>query len=116
MERACHTTHKSNVEYQVNIKFCVFSSFVFCFYLDLFTKKRSILNHFSPKIDAWSAANHLASLTEQQVLDIVRSNYESLTLKLEDDLDQYERYTERPDETNFFTALVVNFSNLFFLK
>ena len=73
---------------------------------------RSIINHFSPKIDAWSTANHIASLTEQQVLDIVRNNYESLTLKLEDDLDYYERYTERPDECSYFSTLV---TVLFFL-
>ncbi len=67
---------------------------------------RSIINHFSPKIDAWSAANHVTSLTEQQVLDIVRNNYESLTLKLEDDLDQYERYSELPGETSYFSSMV----------
>lgn len=66
---------------------------------------RSIINHFTPKIDAWSSTNHVASLTEEQVLDVVRSNYESLTLKLEDDLDQYDRYNENPHETNFFGVL-----------
>ena len=67
---------------------------------------RSIINHFSPKIDAWSNANHVTSLTEQQVLDIVRNNYESLTLKLEDDLDQYERYAELPNEISYFSTVV----------
>jgi hypothetical protein len=67
------------------------------------------LNHFTPKIDAWSAANHVNSLTEQQVLEIVRNNYESLTLKLEDDLDQYERYTELPGEISYFSTVVIFF-------
>lgn len=67
---------------------------------------KSIINHFTPKIDAWSTANHVSSLTEEQVLEIVRTNYDSLTLKLEDDLDQYDRYNENPNETNFFAALV----------
>jgi hypothetical protein len=66
------------------------------------------LNHFTPKIDAWSAVNHVTSLTEQQVLEIVRNNYETLTLKLEDDLDQYERYTENPNEMSYFTNIVNN--------
>ena len=75
---------------------------------------RAIVNHFTPRIDAWSAANHATSLTEQQVLDIVRTNYDSLTLKLEDNLDQYERYSERPYETTFFTLLVkINFWKIF---
>lgn len=67
---------------------------------------KAIINHFTPRIDAWSAANHATSLTEQQVLDIVRTNYDSLTLKLEDNLDQYDRYSERPHETTFFTLLL----------
>jgi hypothetical protein len=70
---------------------------------------RSIINHFTPKIDAWSTANHIASLTEQQVLEVVRSNYESLTLKLEEDLDQYERYSEENTEINYFLNLVIIF-------
>lgn len=67
---------------------------------------RAIINHFTPKIESWSVANHLSSLTEEQVLDIVRSHYDTLTLKLYDNLDQYERYSEKPKETAFFTLLV----------
>ncbi|KAL5022372.1 hypothetical protein ScPMuIL_001527 [Solemya velum] len=67
---------------------------------------RAIINHFSPKVDSWSAANHLSSLTEEQVLDVVRANYDTLTLKLQDSLDQFERYSEKPRESSFFTQLV----------
>ena len=42
----------------------------------------------------------------EQVLDVVRSNYDSLTLRLQDNLDNYERYTERPKEAVFFSDLV----------
>ena len=28
---------------------------------------RAIINHFAPKVDQWAAANHLSSLTEEQV-------------------------------------------------
>jgi len=79
-----------------------------------FLFKRSIVNHFTPKIDAWSTANHVASLTEQQVLDIVRSNYESLTLKLEEDLDQYDRYSES-NEIVYFSNLVRKLFQFFIL-
>ncbi|RNA29751.1 hypothetical protein BpHYR1_047164 [Brachionus plicatilis] len=72
---------------------------------------KSIINHFTPRIDSWSVANHVPSLTEQQVLEIVRTNYDSLTLKLEDDLDQYERYQENPHETNFFINLTKRIIN-----
>ncbi|XP_037085704.1 armadillo-like helical domain-containing protein 3 [Pollicipes pollicipes] len=67
---------------------------------------RAICNHFSPKIDAWSQTNNQTSLTEEQVLDVVRCNYESLTLKLQESLDQYERYAESPRYSSFFTAVV----------
>uniref|UniRef100_A0A0B6ZUJ8 Armadillo-like helical domain-containing protein n=1 Tax=Arion vulgaris TaxID=1028688 RepID=A0A0B6ZUJ8_9EUPU len=67
---------------------------------------RAIINHFSPKLDAWAAANHLSSLTEEQVLEVVRGNYDTLTLKLQDSLDQFERYSEKPRETPFFTNQV----------
>jgi len=67
---------------------------------------RSITRHFRPKIDEWSKENNQNSLTEEEVLDVVRSNYDSLTLRLQDNLDNYERYTERPKEAVFFSDLV----------
>jgi len=39
-------------------------------------------------------------------MEIVRSNYDSLTLKMQDSLDQFERYSEKPKETTFFSQLV----------
>ncbi|MGH0139351.1 UNVERIFIED_CONTAM: hypothetical protein FKN15_009691 [Acipenser sinensis] len=42
-----------------------------------------------------------------QVLEVVRSNYDTLTLKLQDGLDQYERYSEQPKEAAFFKELVL---------
>lgn len=69
---------------------------------------RAIVNHFTPKIDSWSAANHMSALTEEQVLNVVRSNYDTLTLKLHDNLDQYEKYSEKPKESPFFTLMVRN--------
>ena len=37
---------------------------------------------------------------------MVRSNYDTLTLKLHDGLDHYEKYAEKAKETAFFTQLV----------
>uniref|UniRef100_A0A023F2T1 Armadillo-like helical domain-containing protein n=1 Tax=Triatoma infestans TaxID=30076 RepID=A0A023F2T1_TRIIF len=67
---------------------------------------RAIINHFSPKIDAWLAGQALSTPSEDQILEVVRKNYDSLTLKLQDSLDQYERYTENPRHSAFFTAMV----------
>ena len=44
--------------------------------------------------------------THVQVLEVVRSNYDTLTLKLHDSLDHFEKYAEKPKETTFFTHLV----------
>ncbi|MEQ2312293.1 Armadillo-like helical domain-containing protein 3, partial [Ameca splendens] len=44
------------------------------------------------------------------VLEVVRSNYDTLTLKLQDGLDQFERYSEQPKEAAFFKELVRSIS------
>ena len=41
-----------------------------------------------------------------QIVEVVRLNYESLTLKILDNLDQYDRYTEVPKFSSFFTSIV----------
>uniref|UniRef100_A0A8C0ZJG9 Armadillo-like helical domain-containing protein n=1 Tax=Cyanistes caeruleus TaxID=156563 RepID=A0A8C0ZJG9_CYACU len=67
---------------------------------------RAIINHFNPKIESYAAVNHISQLSEDQVLEVVRSNYDTLTLKLQDGLDQYERYSEQHKEAAFFKELV----------
>merc|ERR1719450_906416 len=67
---------------------------------------RAITSHFQPRIDAWLAKEQLSTLTEDQILDVVRDNYDSLTLKLQEGLDQYDNYAENPSYTSFFTSLV----------
>ena len=41
-----------------------------------------------------------------QVLEVVRANYDTLTLKLQDNLDHFDKYAEKANETVFFTQLV----------
>lgn len=71
---------------------------------------RAIINHFNPKIESYAAVNHISQLSEEQVLEVVRSSYDTLTLKLQDGLDQYERYSEQPKEAAFFKELVRSIS------
>ncbi|XP_066047169.1 armadillo-like helical domain-containing protein 3 isoform X7 [Chamaea fasciata] len=73
-------------------------------------KSRAIINHFNPKIESYAAVNHISQLSEDQVLEVVRSNYDTLTLKLQDGLDQYERYSEQHKEAAFFKELVRSIS------
>ncbi|XP_035724047.1 armadillo-like helical domain-containing protein 3 isoform X2 [Vespa mandarinia] len=67
---------------------------------------RDIVNHFSPKITAWLTSESLSTPSEQQIMTIIIQNYDSLTLKLRDNLDQYERYSEKPNHTGFFEDMV----------
>uniref|UniRef100_A0A1B6C119 Armadillo-like helical domain-containing protein n=1 Tax=Clastoptera arizonana TaxID=38151 RepID=A0A1B6C119_9HEMI len=67
---------------------------------------RAIINHFTPKIDAWLAGQALSTPSEDEILEVVRKNYDSLTLKLQDSLDQYERYSENPQHSSFFTSMI----------
>ncbi|PWA16926.1 hypothetical protein CCH79_00012716 [Gambusia affinis] len=71
---------------------------------------RAIINHFNPKIESYAAVNHISQLSEEQVLEVVRSHYDTLTLKLQDGLDQFERYSEQPKEAAFFKELVRSIS------
>lgn len=65
----------------------------------------AIVKHFQNKIKDWLACQGLSTPTEEQVLEVVRKNYD-LTLKLQDSLDHYERYNERPKHVHFFTNMV----------
>lgn len=65
----------------------------------------AIIKHFQNKIKEWLAEQGLSTPTEDQILEVVRKNYD-LTLKLQDSLDQYERYSETPRHTAFFTSMV----------
>ncbi|CAG5089099.1 Similar to armh3: Armadillo-like helical domain-containing protein 3 (Xenopus laevis) [Cotesia congregata] len=55
---------------------------------------------------AWLASESLSTPTEQQILAIIIQNYDTLALKLQDNLDQYERYSEKPNHTTFFEEMV----------
>lgn len=65
----------------------------------------AIVKHFQNKIKEWLAEQGLSTPTEDQILDVVRKNYD-LTLKLQDSLDHYERYAEAPRHSAFFTSMV----------
>jgi len=69
---------------------------------------RAITSHFQPRIEAWLASQQISTPSETDILEVVRSNYDSLTLKLQENLDQYEAYAEHPNHTPFFTNLVRN--------
>lgn len=65
----------------------------------------AIIKHFQIKIKEWLASQNLSTPTEEQILEVVRKNYD-LTLKLQDSLDHYERYSENPKHISFFTNIV----------
>ena len=58
------------------------------------------------RIESWLQKESLSTPSEEQILEVVRANYDSLTLKLQDNLDVYDNYAENPNYTGFFTSLV----------
>jgi hypothetical protein len=67
----------------------------------------TIIRHFTSKIDQWEAANAQNFIsTPAQVMELIRTNYETLKLTLQDDLDSYDAYLENPREVPFFRQLI----------
>lgn len=66
----------------------------------------AIIKHFQVKIKDWLAQKSLSTPTEEQVLSVVRENYD-LTLRLLDNLDTYERYNEQKHSA-FFNGIVTD--------
>ncbi|XP_011496026.1 PREDICTED: UPF0668 protein C10orf76 homolog [Ceratosolen solmsi marchali] len=69
---------------------------------------RDICNHFPLKISEWLTKENISTPTESQIMAIIIQNYDTLTLKLEDNLDQFERYSESQKHFEFFSSLVKN--------
>eukprot|EP01125_Pyxidicula_operculata_P020411 TRINITY_DN7531_c0_g1_i2.p1 TRINITY_DN7531_c0_g1~~TRINITY_DN7531_c0_g1_i2.p1 ORF type:complete len:405 (+),score=65.24 TRINITY_DN7531_c0_g1_i2:1225-2439(+) len=64
---------------------------------DLYNIK-TILSHFQDKLTDWTKLNPGQYLSSEQVLQIIRSNYDSLKLILQDDLDRFESFQETKSE------------------
>nr|CAG4641506.1 EOG090X027A [Eurycercus lamellatus] len=67
---------------------------------------RAIGQHFKPKVELWMESQKLSTPTQDQILEVVRSHYDSLTLKLHESLDAYERYAERPPVAAFLSSIL----------
>lgn len=63
---------------------------------------KMILTHFIEKLDLWTADHKGHTVTADIVLSLIRENYETLTLKLLDNLDQTKPFVENPTEIPFF--------------
>jgi len=66
----------------------------------------AIIKHFQIKIKEWLVKKSLSTPTEEQILSVVRENYD-LTLKLQENLDSYERYKESKHNA-FFNAIITD--------
>lgn len=66
----------------------------------------TIIKHFQIKIKEWLTKKNLSTPSEEQILSVVRDNYD-LTLKVHDNLDSYERYKESKHAA-FFNAIVTD--------
>jgi hypothetical protein len=52
----------------------------------------SILDYFSEKLGHFQVANPETQLSGPLVINMIKSNYENLRLRLQDDIDQYKKY------------------------
>ena len=61
----------------------------------------AIVRYFVPKIDNYALENQKSSLTSEDVMNIIQANYESLTLKLQENLHYFDRFDEKHEEVFF---------------
>ena len=70
---------------------------------------KATIAHFNLKIEAFSSQNQIVTLSEEQVLEVFRNNYDSLTLKFSDNLDQFEPYDcTKEVEMDFFAKILAS--------
>ncbi|XP_075676447.1 armadillo-like helical domain-containing protein 3 isoform X1 [Dermatophagoides pteronyssinus] len=68
---------------------------------------KAIIAHLNIKLELYSQQNKIITLSEQQVFDIVRNNYDTLTLKLVENIDSYEPYNfAKCNEIEFFNQIL----------
>ncbi|KAI6650904.1 hypothetical protein LOD99_5744 [Oopsacas minuta] len=72
----------------------------------------AIVRYFVPKIDKYSLDNQKSSLTSDDVMSLIQANYESLTLKLQENLHSFDRFDEKNEKT-FFNHLVCSITTDF---
>ncbi|CAK9299038.1 unnamed protein product [Gordionus sp. m RMFG-2023] len=70
-----------------------------------FVNINAIIIHFRSKINFVSDRNNIQSFSPEQVLEIIRCNYDSLTLKLHQNLYVYPKYNEE-NESAFMEKIV----------
>lgn len=66
----------------------------------------AIIKHFQIKIKEWLSKKSLSTPSEEQILAVVRENYD-LTLKMFENLDSYERYNESK-HCAFFNSIITD--------
>jgi len=67
---------------------------------------KTIVTHFGSLIDGWCADNPSSPLSQEKVHNIIRTNYDSLRLKLLENLEWYSPYNENPKEATFFRQFI----------
>ena len=63
---------------------------------------RSIISHFSGKLDDWTLNHPDKPLSTEIVMTVIKENYDTLKLTLLPGLDSFEPYLENPHEVQFF--------------
>eukprot|EP00037_Helgoeca_nana_P016321 m.153648 g.153648 ORF g.153648 m.153648 type:complete len:712 (+) comp23464_c0_seq1:121-2256(+) len=67
---------------------------------------RAITNHFNPRIATWKAEKALTTLSTEEVLKLVRDNYDTLTLKLFSGLVKVVPFEDNEEHAAKLSAVV----------
>ena len=62
--------------------------------------------HFQFKIEAWTQLNGYSTISPEQVYTLIHQNLGTLELKKLEKLELYERYSEHPQQMNFFRGFL----------
>ncbi|OQV18165.1 UPF0668 protein C10orf76-like protein [Hypsibius exemplaris] len=77
-------------------------------FLSALTNLRSVVQHFTPKIDAFSLEFQKVTMEREEILNIIRTNYDNLSLKLVDMTECFEKNSNGSKDKPFLTSFVAN--------
>lgn len=78
---------------------------------------KTIISHFSGKIQQWNFAHPEVTLTPDMVLRIIKDNYDSLKLKLQENLDYFEPCIRNISKYfNYFEVIWILLNKILYLS
>ncbi|XP_055355333.1 armadillo-like helical domain-containing protein 3 [Paramacrobiotus metropolitanus] len=77
-------------------------------YLSAMTNLRSVINHFTPKIEAFSAEYQKVTMEREEILGVIKKNYDSLSLRLVDMTECFEKHANGTGDKEFIEKYIAH--------